>query len=443
MPANKPNGVSHTASTMPLEELSWSITRNGSIISHHLAASSHPQPSFKSDAPSTLLPKDSPESVVQARENLISACLELLHLAIGPSDFLPNLATSYQYISCLSWLCKYGIFHLVPLDGAISYDELAAGAHVPAQRLKSVIRMAMTTGLFRELGDGTTVGHTATSALLARDADVHAYAAYMCARSVPGAMHMAAAHERWGPDSTRTYETAFNVAFDTDLPFFEYLAKDKVWMGEFAGYMRNMRSSEGVDLKHLISGFRWQDLPNGGTVVDVGGSTGTSAVALAKTFSHLSFVVQDLPPNPENGQKAVSESLPPDVASRLTFLPHDFTNPQPIQGADAYLLRMILHDWPDAEAIKILCHLVTAMDEVKSRLLIMDVVLPRAGSVPVSVERLARVKDLTMIQAFNSKERDLDDWTGLLHAADPRLRIAGRIQPPGSSMDILEVVLEP
>ncbi|KAI0403138.1 S-adenosyl-L-methionine-dependent methyltransferase [Xylaria palmicola] len=441
MPANQPNGVSHGA--MPLEELSWSITKNGSIISHHLAASNYPQPSFRSDAPSTLLPKDSPESVVQARENLISACLEMLHLAIGPSDFLPNLATSYQHISCLSWLCKYDIFRLVPLDGAMSYDELAAGARVPAQRLKSVVRMAMTAGLFAELGDGRAVGHTATSALLARDADVHAYATYMCARSVPGAMHMAAAHERWGPDSTRTNETAFNAAFDTDLPFFQYLAKDKVWMGEFAAYMRNLRSSEGLDIKHLISGFRWRDLPDGGTVVDVGGSTGTSAVALAKTFPHLSFVVQDLPPNPENGRKVASESLPPDIASRLTFLAHDFTDPQPIKGADAYLLRMILHDWPDAEAIKILRHLVAAMDGAKSRLLIMDVVLPRAGSVPVSVERLARVKDLTMIQAFNSKERDLDDWRGLLHAAEPRLRIAGRMQPPGSSMDVLEVVLEP
>ena len=48
--------------------------------------------------------------------------------------------------------------------------------------------------------------------------------------------------------------------------------------------------------------------------------------------------------------------------------------------------------------------------DAKSRIIIMDTVLPKPGSVPVSVERIARARDMTMLQAFNSKERDLDDW---------------------------------
>ena len=175
----------------------------------------------------------------------------------------------FQYLSCLSWLCQYDIFHLVPLENTISYSDLAAAAHVPEQRLKSIIRMAMTNALFRERKDGQGVEHTATSALLARNDDVYAYATYMCAKSAPTAMHMAAAHERWGPATTRTYETAYNIAFDTDLPFFDHLGRDEVKMGEFARYMRNVRSSEGVDLKHLVAGFAWQNIQDGGVVVDV------------------------------------------------------------------------------------------------------------------------------------------------------------------------------
>lgn len=34
--------------------------------------------------------------------------------------------------------------------------------------------------------------------------------------------------------------------------------------------MRSVRSSEGVDFKHLIAGFKWQDILDGGVVVDVG-----------------------------------------------------------------------------------------------------------------------------------------------------------------------------
>ena len=157
----------------------------------------------------------------------------------------------------------------MPLSDTISYADLAAAARVPEQRLKSIIRMAMTNSLFREQRDGTYVSHSATSALLARNGDVYAYATYMCAKSAPTAMHMAAAHQRWGPASMRTYETAYNIAFDTDLPFFEHISQDEAKMGEFARYMRNVRSSESVDIQHLVTGFTWQDISDGGVVVDV------------------------------------------------------------------------------------------------------------------------------------------------------------------------------
>jgi 6-hydroxytryprostatin B O-methyltransferase len=173
----------------------------------------------------------------------------------------------------------------------------------------------------------------------------------------------------------------------------------------------------------------------------VGGSTGTAAISLAKAFPHLAFVVQDLPSNAENGRKAAAESLPADIASRITFQAHDFTQPQPVRGADVYLLRMILHDWTDEEATKIVRNIVTAMQKCKSRLLIMDTVLPRPRSVPVSVERIVRARDLTMLQAFNSKERDLDDWKDLIAAAEPKLKLVGVVQPVGSAMSVLELVM--
>jgi 6-hydroxytryprostatin B O-methyltransferase len=175
----------------------------------------------------------------------------------------------FQYISCLSWLCQYDIFHLVPLNGNIGYETLAATAGVPKQRLKSVMRMAMTNTLFRETADGESVVHSATSALLARNNDVYAYATHMCSQSAPMAMHMTSAAQRWGPGSMKTYETAYNDAFATDLPFFDHLGRDPGRMAEFAAYMRNVRSSEGVNIKHLVGGYAWQDIKNDGVVVDV------------------------------------------------------------------------------------------------------------------------------------------------------------------------------
>ena len=86
------NGVSATT-LPPLEELSMSITKNASIVSQYLEANSLPQPSSSSDGPSAVVPSSSPQSIHQARQALIAASLEILQLAIGPSEFLPNLAT--------------------------------------------------------------------------------------------------------------------------------------------------------------------------------------------------------------------------------------------------------------------------------------------------------------------------------------------------------------
>lgn len=91
MPLALLNCVPETS--FPLEELSQRITKNASIVSRYLAANHLPQPSSNSDGPRIILPTGSPANTQQARQDLIAASLEILQLAIGPSEFLPNLAT--------------------------------------------------------------------------------------------------------------------------------------------------------------------------------------------------------------------------------------------------------------------------------------------------------------------------------------------------------------
>lgn len=172
----------------------------------------------------------------------------------------------------------------------------------------------------------------------------------------------------------------------------------------------------------------------------VGGSTGHVTYALAKEFPDLRFIVEDLPHVIANGE-ATLVSQPESIATRVSFQPHDFFQPQPVQGAAVYLLRMILHDWPDKEAVTITSQLVPAL-AAGSTLVIMDTVLPAPGQIPSSKERLLRVRDLTMMQVFNSKERTLDDWKSILEAADSRLRICEVKQPIGSNMSVMTVRLE-
>ncbi|KAK3944724.1 6-hydroxytryprostatin B O-methyltransferase [Diplogelasinospora grovesii] len=454
-PTVPPAAAAPSSSPFPLEDLAWQCTKNAVLVSQYLSSENLPQPSHAADGPSTVLPASAPQNVRQARQSLMDAALQLFQLAAGPSEFVPNLAPGVQYISCVAWLIRYDIFHLVPMSGAISYTDLAttasranSGVTIPEERLKSIIRMAMTSALFLE-PEPNRICHSATSSLLARDADVHSWASYLSTRSAPTALAMTAAHGRFSPSSVAKNETAYNVAFNTELPFFEHLKQNPEGMQEFAGYMRNVTTSDGLDIKHLVNGYPWETLSgSGGLVVDVGGSTGNAAIALSRAYPDLRFVVQDLPENADAGRKAAEKTLPRDILERVTFQGHDFTQPQTVEGADVYLLRMILHDWPDHVAVAILKNLVPVLEgkdgekRGRGKILIMDTVLPAPGQVPSAAERIVRVRDLTMMQVFNSHERDLEQWRQLLEKADERLRLARVIEPFGSAMALLEVELD-
>jgi len=110
----------------------------------------------------------------------------------------------------------------------------------------------------------------------------------------------------------------------------------------------------------------------------VGGNSGSASLAMAEKYPGLPFVVQDLP-EPIHNARAQADSLPADVAPRIEFLEHDFFTPQPVKDADVYLLRMIIHDWADADAVRILKELTKVMKE-GSRIVIMDMVLPTPGT---------------------------------------------------------------
>lgn len=172
----------------------------------------------------------------------------------------------------------------------------------------------------------------------------------------------------------------------------------------------------------------------------VGGSTGHGTFALAKAYHQLKFEVQDLPEVAKNGTDQLT-GQPQQVSSRVSFRGHDFFRPQPVHGASIYLLRMILHDWAEKEAIQILSNLVPALGD-GSKILIMDTVLPDPGTIPATKERMLRVRDLTMRQVFNSQERTMSDWEELVNLADSRLKITGANQPNGSNMSLITVELQ-
>jgi len=58
-------------------------------------------------------------------------------------------------------------------------------------------------------------------------------------------------------------------------------------------------------------------------------------------------------------------------------------------------------------------------------------------------EAVLRVRDLTMLQAHNNNERELEDWERLFDAADKGLQLRKVVEPFHSLMAVLELSYEP
>lgn len=173
--------------------------------------------------------------------------------------------------------------------------------------------------------------------------------------------------------------------------------------------------------------------------VDVGGSHGHELKAFMQRFPEVQgrFVLQDL----DVGD--LEHNLPHghmcEEASRqfreMEKISHSFFDPQPVRGADIYLLARILHDWPDQQAREILAHLREAMSK-DSTLLIYERVFPDMLSKLSHIDVLC---DASMMAFFSSAERSGEQFKGLLHSAGLALVNVWREE---SADDHTEAVLE-
>ncbi|KAF2211539.1 hypothetical protein CERZMDRAFT_43330 [Cercospora zeae-maydis SCOH1-5] len=388
----------------------------------------------------TALPKDPLDNcdaqTQAARGQLAEAATRILELSTRPQEYLEHLQNGYQNLTCIRWLVELNILDHVPHSGTISYSDLASKASVPPMQLRSICRMAICNGFLRE-PQLNQVGHSRISALFARDESYLAWARWMVNYSVPSAYKLSDATRSWG-ETVAKDQTAFNLGMDVKVPFFDHLRQTPEMKDAFAAYMRNVTSNETWGLQHAVSGFDWASLPPGAKVVDVGGSLGHGSIAIAKQHPHLSFIVQDLPETIAGARKGMAEDgkIDDSVKSRIQYMEHDFFGEQPVKDADVYFLRMICHDWPDNEAKVILSQIRAAM-KPGAQIVIMDTILPQPGTISVLQEQQLRIRDLTMMEVFNAKEREFEDWSSLMQSAG--LEISHVNQPLNSVMGLLTV----
>ncbi|GJM99813.1 hypothetical protein PR202_ga16948 [Eleusine coracana subsp. coracana] len=146
-----------------------------------------------------------------------------------------------------------------------------------------------------------------------------------------------------------------------------------------------------------------------GSLIDVAGGLGGAAQAVANAFPDVACTVLDLP--------HVIANAPPTtgVTTNVKYVAGDMF--ESIPPANAILLKWVLHDWSDAECVKILknCNKAIPPRDAGGKVIIIDMVVG-AGSSHVKHRETQVLFDLLMM-VINGTERDEREWKKIIFDA--------------------------
>ena len=305
---------------------------------------------------------------------------------------------------------KLGIADLLK-DRPLPVVELARQTGTHERTLYRVLRCLASLGIFRET-DGKVFELTAQAELLISD---H-----------PGSMRDAAIFLcepwHWSVYGEMLYSvTTGKVAWERvhGKEVFPYFQEHPV---EYEIFNRAMTSFSTNTLPAIVEAYTFTGVKK---LADIAGGHGMLLSGFLKANPHLEGLLFDLPQVIE-GAPALLEKE--GVADRVELKTGDFFESVP-GGADAYMMKFIIHDWDDDRALKILRNIHQALPS-DGRLLLVEMVVP-AGNEP----HFSKIQDLEMLLSPGGLERTPDEYGDLLARAGFELR---RIIPTKSPLSIVE-----
>ena len=287
--------------------------------------------------------------------------------------------------------------------------ELARELGQHPEALYRLLRMLAAEGIFREDDEGR-FDHTGSSRVLTTDAE----------DSVAPLLSLAWQDIVWAtylemPHTIATGEPAFDKAHGQ--AFFDYLSANPEANALFDAAMALISGPEDAAVAQAFDFSRFSK------IVDVGGGQGGLLAAILTRHPRLQGVLFDQPQ-----VLAEPRYLTGPLMDRCELIAGDFFHSLPA-GADAYVLKRIIHDWDDAAAIQLLRNCAAAMSS-KGRVLIAEAVM-KPGNEPDP----SKAQDVGMMLLTRGRERTADEYRRLLDAAGLRLI---EIHPAAMTVSLLE-----
>lgn len=222
--------------------------------------------------------------------------------------------------------------------------------------------------------------------------------------------------------------------------YFGWVSTDPLHNAEFADAMEchsRGNLTAWVDLfptETLLQGAK----PDRPLVVDIGGSKGHDLekfrVKHADVLPAGSLVLEDLPGILQDVR--FDDDDDDDKKRAIAVTPYDFLTPQPVRGARAYFLHIVLHDWPDDVCVRILRNVAGAMERGYSKLLIHETLVADVRPSP-----RVTATDISMMAIFASAERSEKEWRQLIETDGLGLKVVKIWNPHQTMESIIEVEL--
>jgi len=305
---------------------------------------------------------------------------------------LRRLVNGYQVTQAVHVATTLGIADLLA-DGPRSSDDLAAvtGAHPGA--LYRLLRALAGAGVFRE-DDAHCFALTDLGDGLRSDAP-NSLAGWTAFVGEPYHWQV------WGDllYSVQTGEDAFHHVHGTDP--WSYRASHPERSARFDNAMASM--SRQVAAAVLTA----YDFGRFGTVVDIGGGSGTFLATILARHATMHGILFDLPHVVAGAGPILAAA---GVADRCTVVEGSFFDAVPA-GADAYVLKAVLHDWQDADCARILQRCRQAMTE-GAALVVVEREIGARNEHPDG-----KFSDLNMLVSTGGRERTLEEYGALFAAA--------------------------
>lgn len=288
--------------------------------------------------------------------------------------------------------------------GSATADEIAQWEGIDPQATFRLLRACASLGLVTCAGTRFTA--TPLLGTLRRD--------------VPGSLHSLAA--AWVAPGHWLPWGRLSEALRTNAPQTFPTLGGSLW-----DYYKQ-RPEEGAAFTHAMHGFtsglvkdvvQVLDTTNVKLAADIGGASGTLLHGLMAANPHLHGIVVDLPDTVGNAETAAREL---GLSNRSTAVPANFFEHVP--PADLYLLKHILHDWSDNEAVSILKRCRESILP-GGKIAVIEILLGEMGE-----PSLGPLMDLNMMIECTGRERSLDEYRGLIEKAGFRFSKVRPIRPP-------------